>query len=313
LYVPYLYGRQGECRALEDVAPFLGTPQKVVPLIEPVIEKARDLSRALVELEANSADVYVVLNPSRYKLQTDQARTAWSTALAAELSAPNIRPTIEVRNGVDLADLVAFAKAHGSKHIGVSIRDDVIAASDILTATSSVTATFFVHPSAVAGNYLTALPSARLVEVRDSFRPEVRNADYVGEEHFTSAHQSYTAVGHAGFADFTILPGTFNAKGGPIGAAVIHFSFVNSVDSTVWVQHFVSDETKQFQSTGPTKLMEAMTKLDAQASATPTRFAWASPGYASYRVQFLTASPTSPTYNKRQQIAHHIFTAATAF
>lgn len=310
--MPYLYGRQGECRALEDVAPFLGSPQKVVPLVEPVVEKTRDLSRALNELEANNADVYVVLNPSRYKLQTDQARKTWSTALAAELSASHIRPTLELRNGVGLSDLRVFAKTHSSKHIGVSIRDDVITASDILTATSLVTTTFFVHASAAAGNYLSALPSAQLVEVRDSFRTEVRNADYLGEEHFTSAHQSAAAAGHAGFADFTILPGTFNASGGPIGAAVIHFSFVNPADGSVWVQHFVSDETKQFQSTGPTKLMEAMTKLDAQASATPARFAWASPGFASYRAQFLTASPTSPTYNKRQQIAHHIFTAATA-
>jgi hypothetical protein len=277
-------------------------------MIEPVVEKPRDLSRALLELEANQASAFVIFNPSRYKLTTDPARSSWAAGLAPELSTPYVWPTLEIRSGVGLSELQAFVATHGSRPLGVSIRDDVISAADLLSATAGSTATFLVHPSALKGGYLGSLPSAQIVELRDSFVPQVRNADYTGEELFTRAHQIHVGQGHAGFADFTVLPGTFNPSGGPLGAAVIHFTFVETSDQSLWVQHFVSDETAQFQSTSTAKLMEAMTKLDAQAVATPSRFEWASPGFASYRAQFLTGRPTSPTYNKRQQIAHHIFT-----
>lgn len=310
MYVPYLYARQGECKAVEDVAPSLGSPQKVFPLFEPVVDNVRDLIKALAALSDRSASSYVILNPSRYRLATRAAQASWLANMGVALADPLVRPTFEIRPGVTLADLTAFVSAHSGKSMGVSIRGTSISASDVSASTTGEDVLHFLHAAADPTGYASGIGAKRTIEVRDSFRREVRNADYSGEEQFTTAHQHFTTSGHAGFSDYTLLPGTFNASGGPLGAAVIHMSFVNPADGSLWVQHFVSDETRQHQSTQPAKLFEAMTKLQAQVAATPGRFE-KSPGHLSFQAQFAARTPTSPTYNKRQQISHNIFTTAT--
>jgi hypothetical protein len=308
MYFPYLYAREGEMRAVEDLAGRLGAPQKVFPVLEPVVEDAKSLNRALDTLTAASEVAYVIVNPSRYKLNTSAAVTTWLASVGPRLADPSVvRPVLEIRPGVSLTDVAAFLAAYPNRPVGVSVRTAHIPAADLAAATAArPDVLHFLHSSADPAGYSAAFGATRSVEVRDSFRTEVRNADYVGEELFTTAHQHFPAEGRPGFADFTLLPGKFNATGGPLGAAVIHMSYVNSTGG-IEVQHLVSDETRQYQSTQPAKLMEAMTKLDAQVRATPSRFK-VTPGLTSFQSQFTARTPTSPTYNKRQQIAHHIDT-----
>ncbi|NWL13489.1 hypothetical protein DM793_19685 [Paenarthrobacter nitroguajacolicus] len=132
----------------------------------------------------------------------------------------------------------------------------------------------------------------------------------MGAEQFTASHLYFAGEGRPGFSDYTLLPGKFSDSGGPLGAAVIHLSFVESSSRSLWVEHFVSIETRQHEGSQPSKLMEAMTKLDAAVRANPSKFV-STPGLSSYQAQFASRTPTSPTYNKRQQISHHIATAAT--
>ena len=310
-YFPYLYGRQGETRAIEDMAGRLGSPQTIVPIIEPVVENVLDLSRALDELKAKGNSVYLIVNPSRYKLQTTDAVERWKSSVAAYVADPAlVRPTIELRSGVTAADLKGFLKSNVGREVGVSVRTSHIAPSVVASITKGLPVLHFLHASADPAGYSSAVGVSRAVEVRDSFRAEVRNADYSGEEIFTTAPSLFAKEGRVGFSDYTILPGHFNPSGGPLGAAVIHLSFTDPSDDSIWVQHFVSIETRQYEGSQPSKLMEAMTKMDAQVIATPSRFV-STTGFASYQDQFFRRSPTSPTYNKRQQISHHVETIAT--
>lgn len=310
MYFPYLYARQGECRAIEDMAGRLGEPQTVFPVLEPVVANAKDLTRALDSLQAENNVAYVIVNPSRYKFLEQGAFASWSNALAPYLNNPRlVRPTLEIRPGVSLSDLSSFVTAYPGRQLGVSIRSSQIAAVDISHLTGPRAVVHFLHSAADPAGYTVGIGASRTVEVRDSFRTEARNADYSGFEPFTSANLHFKKEGRSGFSDYALLPGHFNPNGGPLGAAVVHMTFVDSHDRSFWVHHFVSDETRQYQGTQPSKLMEAMTKLDAVVQADPSKFAL-TPGLSSYAAQFSARRPTSPTYNKRQQISHHIDTVA---
>jgi hypothetical protein len=308
LYFPYFYGRQGECRALEDIAPLLGNPQKVFPVIEPVVESPKDLVRALDLFKSSNQEIYLIINPSKYKLESASAAQRWNASFASYIADVSLtRPTLEIRSTTSLAHLTAFFAAYAGRQTGVSIRTSHILATDVSAASSGQNVLFFLHGSADPSGYSSILGSANCVEVRDSFRSEARNADYLGEEKFTSENLLFRGQSRIGFSDYTLLPGKFNASGGPLGAAVIHMSFVDAADGSIRVEHFVSDEVRQHFGSQPSKMMEAMTKLDAVVAETPAKFS-ATPGRTAYARQFGTRAPTSPTYNKRQQIAHHVDT-----
>jgi hypothetical protein len=312
MYFPYLYGRLGECSAIADVAQGLGTPQKVIPVIEPVSDTVPALQRALDALESASAFAYVLVNPSRHKLADPTALGVWHQAMKAHIAKANVvRPTFEVRSSTSLAEVAAFFQANAHRQTAISIRTAHLAPAAIASVFPRAGAMAFLHASANPSGYSVALGSNRTVEVRDSFRTEARNADYLGQEMFTTAHLDYAADNRVGFSDYTLLPGAFSAKGGPIGAAALHMSYVDRTDKSLWVEHFVSTATGQYETDTSTKLIQAMTKLQNAVTADSQRFVQ-SPGLTSYQAQLAARTPTNLTNNKRQQISHHLATVASA-
>jgi hypothetical protein len=314
MYFPYLYARQGECRALGDVAPILGTgagSQKVFPVLEPIAVKSGDLIKAFDEMKKHGMAAYVIVNPAKKTFGNSGVLTVWLTEVATYLNDATLtRPTLEIRSNTSLSDVKAFLQHYAGRSVGLSIRSSHIRAADIAAASAAYDVLHLLHASADPVGYSAAIGAPRSVEVRDSFRTEARNADYVGAEQFTASHLHFGSEGRPGFSDYTLLPGKFSDSGGPLGAAVIHLSFVEPTSRSLWVEHFVSNETRQHRGTQPSKLLEAMTKVDAAVTATPAKFI-TSPGLATYQAQFAARIPTSPTYNKRQQVSHHIATAAT--
>lgn len=312
MYFPYLYARQGECRAIEDIASGAGaSSQKVMPLLEPAAINSRDLIRALTALKQSGMATYLIINPSKKTFNVSSVLGTWLADVAPFLNDATItRPTLEVRASTSLADISTFLSSFPNRSLGLSIRSSHILAATIAAATSGHDVLHFLHASADPVGYSVSVGASRSVEVRDSFRTEARNADYFGTEQFTASHLYFASEGRPGFSDYTLLPGKFNDSGGPLGAAVIHLSFVETTSKSLWVEHFVSDETRQYQGTQPSKLLEAMTKLDLAVAANTSKFG-STPGLASYQAQYAIRTPTSPTYNKRQQISHHIATAAT--
>src|SRR3978361_1589374 len=81
VYAPYLHGRQAELTAVAESASRLGTPQQIIPLVEPVVAKVGPLLRTLDRLKSVDAACYLIVNPYRGKLLPAAAQAAWTTAL----------------------------------------------------------------------------------------------------------------------------------------------------------------------------------------------------------------------------------------
>lgn len=304
MYFPYLYSRQAELNAVSDLAKFLGSPQIIFPLIEPV-EPAGKLISTLGNLKAEQNAAYVVINPHQGKLSTSTAQTSWLSDFAATLSDTSlVHPTFKENPGSSATDVAAFVKSYPSRPIGVLLTTSRIAPSDLSAALGSSDYTVFFTTSANAAVYSGAVAANRSVDVSDNFRPEARNKDYAGEEWLANNHSSWSSAGRKGFSDFTMLPGTFKDGGGPVGAVAIHLTYEDGTD--LYVQHFVSPTNNQ---TDPqaTKFREVLDQIYAQQLATPTRFR-DSPGLKSYEDQRKTGNYTNLSGNKRQQVSHHIYT-----
>jgi hypothetical protein len=319
VYFPYLYGRQGELRALSDLKGKLGTPQSIFPLIEPVTEAHRELAQTLNKLGEAGELSYVIVNPSKkYQvkekdrgLDTPAAVANWMKGMSGTLhDRSRTIPTLEIREGVDITTLTRFTTDYPLGPLGVSVRSNHLPHAQVLSTLGGRVVQFFLHREGNVSACTTSFGYGNCVEVADAFRSEYRNADYGGSEHFTDAHLDYKRTGFPGFSDYTLLPGVFAFGGGPIGAAVIHMSYISHPTGEIHVEHFVSDEVRRGYSTAPTKLLQAMTKLEASKAASSGKFA-PSPGLQQYADQFRKRKPTSPAHNKKQQISHHIFTVGT--
>lgn len=306
MYVPYLYGLSGELLALRDLAavPKVGN---VLPVIEPVNANPDGLIRALTTLQAAAAPVSVIVNPTQRDFSVPSATPPWLASLRPSLSLDAVRPAFLVDSGVTLSDVNAFIAAFPSEPLVVVIRTGVPSASDLAHSFSSREVLVVVHHSVNEAAYVASFGIDRVIPLTDSFIGQARNADYAGSDWFTSDHASFIAAGRPGFGDYTVL-GTSPSRpgGGPPGAVVIHASYLHT-DGNIWVRHFVSDTTERNEGSAGEKLMEAMNKLRAERAIFLD-----SPGMIQYDTQYTTNSPTSLGTNKRQQISHHIFTAAYA-
>lgn len=306
VYFPYLYGRQSEFLALEDNLSHLGSPQKVFPVIEPV-DDSRRLRRALDRFEDAGVAGYVIVNPYKHNLAQAVERNRWSAEMAPYLRKPDlVRPTFALTGTTTLTELKAFVAAHAGRKIGVSVVTAMIPPADVAQALQGADAIAFLHERANPSAYANAIGLASTVDVVDSFPLQARNADYAGEEWFTSGHQLAKAEGRPGFSDFTVLSGTFSATGGRAGAVAFHLTYEEQPGGSIWVQHFVSDETDRDVSDVTTKLGEAMRYLQREIMAHPTKFV-RSPGLLAYLDQLARGTATNLPGSKRQQIAHHIY------
>lgn len=311
MYFPYLYGRQAELRALVAHAALLGSPQRIWPLVEPVDLPSR-LAAAFRQLKAHGAGLYVVTNPHQGALQSPSAVAQWSTVLAGDLADPQlVRPVLQELPSTTVPDIAAFATAHAGRDVGLVLRSTRLPYSAIASALDLARTIIFLAPGASGPAAIGAFGAGRTVNIGDNFQAQERNADYSGTEWLSNSHQTFGATGQPGFSDFTVLPSKLVAGGGPVGAAAIHLTYLNSSDRSLWVQHFISDETDRNIGNSSSKLLEAIAHLEAQMIATPRRFL-PSPAIAAYREQRRNGRATSLSGNKSLQIRHHLFTVGRA-
>jgi hypothetical protein len=310
MYFPYFFGRRAELSAIGQSATRLGTPQRILPVVEPVVDKPGDMLRMLDGLAGANAACYLIVNPARGKLAAASSRASWTTALAGRVAQPAlVRPTLLEQPSTTVPDLQNFAAQHSTRPAGLVLASNRLPPADVATAAHSADLVVFLLPGVNPVPYNAAVGTSGVVIVSDNFAGRARNADYSGEEWLTNNHLDYLTTGQAGFADYTVLPPTFSLTGGPVGAAAIHLTFEHP-NTSFWVQHFTSDETDPNIGNASTKLLEAIAHMEAQLAATPTRFAL-SPAIVDYQAQAATGHATNLTKNKQLQIMHHLFTVGT--
>lgn len=309
MYFPYLYGRQAELSALCDAVTNFGSPQRIIPVIEPAMPAGK-LKRALAQFKSAGAQTYLVVNPSLHQLGSPVAQAQWSTDIGPEVADPKlIRPTLKETKATTIADISNFVAAYPGRDLGLVVSSNRLPVANVAGAIGARNVLVLVKPGVDSLGYAGQLGSSRVVAISDNFPAQARNADYSGEEWLASNHLAYVAAGQSGFSDFTVLPGQFSASGGPVGAVAFHLTFKQPSTDDFWIQHFVSDEQAQYVSTPQAKLLEAVVHLQAQISATPSRFV-ASPAIANYLTQLSTGNSTNLTNNKRLQIVHHLYEVA---
>ncbi|MDO9455229.1 sce7725 family protein [Nocardioides sp.] len=303
-YFPYLYARQAELRALDITAGRFGTPQQIWPILEPVVQPDK-LRRTLTRLTTAGLGAYVIVNPALDKLSNAAAQTHWAATIHPQIAASaHLRPAFKEWPGTTVAEIQAFATAHGADPVAVVLATGKLNPTALAAALAGANVTVFAT-SANAHALATSIGPS--IQVINNFNAQARNSDYNGAEWLANNHLGATASS-VGFSDYTILPGEYSSGGGPVGAAAIHITF-KETDDSFWVEHFVSDETDRNIGTFQTKLLEAVAHLNAQIAATPGRFT-ATPTIATYLTYLAGTSPTNPSGNKSLQISHHLHMVA---
>lgn len=314
MYFPYFYGRGAELLALKDVAVRLSpkprSQQKVFPIIESLQADAMPLKRALGTLRAAGLKVFVIANPCHEELANATNRTAWSSALNAELSDPSVvRPTFMVAANTQKSELRAFLTQFPTQDIGIVVGRDSINPNDLKKELGSRRALVFLHRACDPSQYEAVLPATDSVRVAESFASEERNADYGPPELFSEEASTFRTNGHVGFSDFTLLPKAIPklSSGGPAAAVAIHLSYINPKTSHIWVHHYVSTTTQRAVGSIGSKFLEALAKLDGDIRQSPGKYI-PSLGLSVFQAFHTNSKATNLATSKRYQIAHHLET-----
>lgn len=308
MYYPYLYGRQSELLALRDVASLVVPDGRVVPVIEPVKENAATLAITIKRnLEPARQHMYLVENPALGDFAKDsRARKRWYEQVEPLFASDFVYPTFLCSKGTTLDELRDFVGRYRDRTIGIVLRSPSITDSDIAREVHSAgaTRTFFLAGAAQQST-LRTLGRGRCVRIEDRFPMQPRNADYGGIEAFTDAHLTYARDGYAGFGDYTVLGGTYNEGGGPLGAAAIHLTFARKASREIFVEHFVSDTVDQNVRDNDLKYGEAVAKIPPATRRRSDTFGLTA-GVGRYLGAADGGKLPNPGMNKRWSIAHHV-------
>ena len=312
MYFPYLFGKRGELIAIRGLAGPLGSPQKIWPVIEPVKTGASSLVITLKALKKVTAGIYLIVNPSQdeFAAPSSPDQLDWHAAVAPHVADPAlVRPTYLQTAATTLRDLKLFIATYPLRPIGVVLTTNDLAPADVAAALTGTAHVVFLHRAVASASYAAALGAASTVDIDDNFVTQPTNGDYSGTAGQGTNHFSWVTGGRAGFSDYTVLPGTYRDTGGGLmGALVIHLTY--EAPTELRVQHFVS-ATRARTDPMPTKFYEAIVDIEAQRRSTPTRFRL-SPALLTYIDQQTAGKYTNAEGNKRQQIAHHLFTVGKA-
>lgn len=310
MYFPYLYGKQSERFALIDVVGHLGAPQKVVPILEPY-SPARDLTKVLDAFAAASAQLHLVVNPTRGGLQTPDDQAAWAAAMATPLAQSSvIIPTLHVFAATTAAEITSFFTIYAGRQVGLVILAEGVAPTALAPLLHGAQVRVFIGPRVAPTDYQAALTGIPVIPLAPRFTV-LRNADYPAVSPFSLDPASYRPDV---FGDFMILdpkpPRVGPGGGNGAGAVAVHMTYQDTTTSELRVQHFLSDDRTAGAPPIGVKLLQAIAHLDAEQAASG-RFL-PSPGFAALHQLRVDGHETNLAKSKRQQLSHHLFTVAAA-
>jgi len=260
MYFPYFRGKQFELITIRDTAELLAKAG-FIPIIEPVKEALKGLTRALDAVCESGGHAIVIVNPQHGSLAGNGA--AISTFLKeGYLETDNVSAGILLTDTMTVIDAMTLFEAHTNHrpyfiHSGF-LQENGLAEKlgDELSHTRHV---FIEQASPVL--YRKKFSSASRVLLRDGFNKQ-RNASYPAVELFSDLHVTFNSeLGLNGFGDFLTVGDDYSETGGPAYAVAIHMTFIDpDKDDQMYVRHFVSDSNST--PTDPAgKFAEALSKL----------------------------------------------------
>lgn len=252
MYFPYLRGRQFELIALRELVQKKLIGKNIFPIIEPV-KLSSTLIKTLVEFAQNAKKVSVILNPCVGNLDNKKL-TNNDEKVCQNLQTLLINPTIKA-----------------SYHLKKTLKDLNIDFSEIiLIANDKESSPYYndIYNTEIEPIYTLMqderdfrrnIRTKNKVILSDNFNKQAKNADYNGDEFFTSDHLYYKDDGYVGFADYSVVGDDYSESGFAPYAVAIHIVYFDK-DKSMRVHHFVSDSNEDYSDTTG-KFHEALDKL----------------------------------------------------
>jgi len=308
MYYPYLFGRQYDLFSLDSVAGKIAKKGVVIPIIEPVVIKPRDISKTLKLLLSNSIPTILVLNPDQgtFKEASSKDKVTWRTEIAKHVSDKNFIPAFKITENTKLIDIKSFLDAFkGAVALIHWTELDLSALTALLLPEISRITNVFMAPH-TSSAYRLGLPSHKKILARDGFTKADRNADYVQDEFFDDLILTYKSIELMdGFSDFTITGAAFKSGGGPAAAVAIHLTYEKQGGKAIWVRHFVSDDIKIPPNDVNLKIGQSLKKIDMHVAANPHLFSF-SDAVKKFQTLYTTGATTSLAKLKQMSIEHHL-------
>ena len=304
MYHSYLRGKQYELlairRSVEKIA-----QAKIVPIIEPVRDSLRDITKCVQVLRDNKANYIVVANPQCGDLANNQVGS--EKILDSLVSSdPEIELGFIVDEGTSVSQVRSFVERFKGQlfsliHYGRF--DDIDGLQELLDSEASFNKHIFIEAEN-SNSYRKRFTSARKVLIRDSFKRKAPNAEYgkTLEEFFSDLHSSYEELGYMGYGDFSVIGDHYSEGGGQAITAVLHVTYDN-VDEDIYIRHFLSDP-RTVPDEVPILLEEALERLEEFLLDNPEILKW-STSCAELMDIYKGGCQTNLAVMKKLTMSHH--------
>jgi hypothetical protein len=307
MYFPYLRGKQEEVFAVREAANRIGAKRKVFPVFEPVKEQMGQIVRAAELLCQAGIPHALIENPRVGDLANRHADVSAQIIAPVCALGPVSRPALLIDPRTTDAEIAAFLSRHANRQVVLvhktSFRDAAVL-RDMADRAGNVEYNLFFSPG-TSRAYQGVFAAYNNAVVSDAFVRQRRNADYedYDPEPFTSEHLNFVGDNMAGFGDFATVGSHWSEDGGPARAVALHVTYPVD-DGSVWIRHFVSDDTDSIADREG-KTLQAIAKATAFAAqmGATLAFSTAVPEWNAAQV-----SRRAPTLGilKRQSLRHHL-------
>lgn len=305
MYFPYLFGKRSEFLALRAAAPGISKDQKVIPIVEPVQKASNNLLRFMQEMQKAKMPAIVIVNPTQGDFKHGIA-SDWLNVVETGLTEnSHVMPGFCCHSSTSMPHVEAFLKKYSGRPACLLYQSPHLTDAEFVSLAGKAQVAFHVClQGKIPASKRKLLPKQKLVDVIDNFNKQARNGDYEDPEFFSDRHLNY-ATDSIGFGDFTVIGSQFQIGGGQPAAVVIHATYKDLTSSTIWVEHFVSDDTKLGVGRVEQKYLQAVAKLCKEVTTRPLEFG-TDLALLAFQADHTTGHYPGLGKNKERQIHHHV-------
>ncbi len=305
MYYPYLRGKQFELILLRENAELL-SEYNIHPIIEPVKNDFKPLSRAMKVLNEQEVNCTLIVNP---RAGQDPVKSSKIFEILIEGEFKNYKniaigyildASSNLSNLLNLLDHhkdFNFSILHNGYTNGKKLESEIKGFKNIKT---------HIFIDGFAGKlYQRHLKKDGIhrVLIKNGFKPQKKNANYPPKEHFSDLHITFPDEGMDGFGDYLTVGDDYTETGGPAYAVAIHLTYFNT-DDDMFIYHFISDQTDS--PTDPAgKFKEALSKLVNEIEK-PKSYIYKSKACSEYLELHKKGHYPGLGYVKKLSMQHHI-------
>lgn len=306
MYMPFVRGKQFELLAIREMADHLAESGNIRPIIEPVRNRVDGLNRCLDELARARVATTVVVNPTVGEMAGSRFPNSGILELIADRPADLVRVGVIVNALTDVEDTRQMLNASELDNRPVDLVHAEFAGERGLT--NLVTEASYQLVEQQAQIRRLRLPG-QPIKWTDPFPWRRTNLEYVDSEPslFTDDNVYFATDQFAGFADYLTIGGGWSEGGSSPRAVVIHLTYQDATDRSIWIRHFCSQSNSDTADTAG-KFGEAVRSLVEWADANKL----SNPALESFRRYATQEAYPGLGMIKKLSIQNHLYVVAEA-